>query len=126
VFLARALSFVDCPYLAGCGCEAVEGNIDDRSCVKQILKGAEGGPHGSERVCGRDEIGPINSNQRLAGVRQDQSKQKPTFPMQRPEHVERLAFERMTSTGDNDLFGEVLMTGRVPSIPRTPRCIPMC
>jgi len=100
--------------LAGCECDAVEESIDDRSCVKQILKRAEGGRRRCcERVCGRDEIGPIGRNQRLTAIRQDQNKQEPTFPMQSPEHVERLAFEGMTSTDDDDLLGEVLMMGSV-------------
>jgi len=100
--------------LAGCECDAVEESIDDRSCVKQILKRAEGGRRRCcERVCGRDEIGPIGRNQRLTAIRQGQNKQEPTFPMQSPEHVERLAFEGMTSTDDDDLLGEVLMMGSV-------------
>jgi len=115
------------PLLAGCGCEAVEESIDDRSCVKQMLKRAEGGRRRcGERVCRRDEIGPIGRNQRLTAVRQDQNKQPPTFPMHRPEHVERLTFERMSSTDDDDLLGEVLMTGSVSWVPSTPFPIRTC
>jgi hypothetical protein len=39
--------------------------------------------------------------------------------MHRPEHVERLTFERMSSTDDDDLLGEVLMTGSVSWVPST-------
>ncbi len=33
--------------------------------------------------------------------------------MHRTEHVERSAFERMASADNNDVLGEVLMTGSV-------------
>src|SRR5262245_40234665 len=83
-----------------------------------MLKRAEGGRHRCcERVCGRDEIGPISRNQRLTAIRQDQNKQEPTFLMHRPEHVERLAFEGMASTDDDDLLWEVLMTRSVSWVP---------
>jgi len=104
--------------LAGRGSEAAEESIDDRSYVKQILRRTEGGRRRCrERLCGRDEIGPFGRNQRLTAIRQDQNKQEPTFPMQSPKYIERLAFEGMTRTDDDDLLGEVLMMGSVSWVP---------
>ena len=64
-------------------------------------------------LCGRGQIGPVGRNQRFTAIGQDQNEKQPTFPMHRPENVERLAFERMASADNSDLLGEVLMMGSV-------------
>jgi hypothetical protein len=63
--------------------------------------------------CGRGQVGPIGRNQRFTAVGQNQNEKKPTFPMHRPEKVQRSAFERMARADNRDLFGKVLITGSV-------------
>ena len=100
--------------LAGDGSEAAEESIDDRACVKQLFQRAERcRGRCRERLCRRDEIGPIRRNQRFTAIGQDQNEKQTTFPMHGPENVERSAFEGMTSADNGDLLGEVLMMGSV-------------
>ena len=100
--------------LAGDGSEAAEESIDDSPCVQQVFERAEcGRGRCREELCGRGQVGPVGRNQRFTAIGQDQNEKQPTFPMHRPENVERLAFERMASADNRDLFGEVLMIGSV-------------
>jgi hypothetical protein len=86
--------------------------------VKQVFERAEGRRRECrEGLCRRGQIGPIGRNQRLTAVRQDEHEQPSTFAVQRPQKVERLAFERMARTDDGDLFREVLMMGSVSWFP---------
>jgi hypothetical protein len=80
----------------------------------------------TDGLCGRGQVGPIRGNQRFTTIGQDQDEKEPTFPMHRPENVERLAFERMPRSDNVDLFGKVLMMGSVSYVPSTAFSIICC
>jgi hypothetical protein len=104
--------------LAGSWSEAAEESVDHGAGVKQVFERAEGRRRECrEGLCRRGQIGPIGRNQRFTAVRQDEHEQPSTFAVQRPQKVERLAFERMARTDDRDLFREVLMMGSVSWFP---------
>jgi hypothetical protein len=82
--------------------------------MQQVFQRAEccrGWP--TDELCGRGQVGPISRNQRFTAVGQDQDEKEPTFPMHRPENVERSAFEGMADADNGDLLGEVLMMSSV-------------
>jgi len=88
--------------------------------VQQVFQRAEccGQSWGTDGCwCGPGQVGPIGRNQRFTAIGQDQDEKEPTFPMHRPENVERLAFERMLRSDNGDLFGKVLMMGSVSYVP---------
>jgi len=86
--------------LAGCRSEADEESVYHGAGVKQVFERAEGRRRECrEGLCRRGQIGPIGRNQRLTAVRQDEHEQPSTFAVQRPQKVERLAFERMGAHG---------------------------
>jgi hypothetical protein len=97
--------------------EAGEESIDDSSCVQQVFQRAHGRGCRREGLYGRGEVGPIGRNQRFTAIRQDQYEKELTFPMHRPENVERLAFKRMPKSDNGDLFRKVLMMGSVSCVP---------
>ena len=105
--------------LAGDRSEAAEESIDDSSCVQQVFQRAKGCCRSGRRegLYGRGEVGPIGRNQRFTAIRQDQHEKEPTFPVHRPENLERLAFEGMPRSDNGDLFRKVLMMGSVSCVP---------
>jgi hypothetical protein len=61
----------------------------------------------------RGQVCPVGRNQRFTAIGQDQNEKEPTFPMHRPENIERSAFEGMPNADNSDLLGEVLMMSSV-------------
>ena len=87
--------------------------------MKQVFQRPECGLGRRGGLIGCGQVGPIGRKESLTAVGQDQDEKEPTFPMHRPENVQRLPFEGMAGADNRDLLGEVLMMGSMSYVRST-------
>ena len=97
--------------------DAAEESVNDGTCVKQVLQGAERCRRlcrkRFRRLCCRPQVSPVRRDHGLAAIGQDQNQHQSVLSVCRPKNVERFTFKRMPSADNYNSLGKVLLMGSV-------------